>query len=157
MSKKQLNILPEQTGNVSVQSTAVATYRSVPKSKHQTVLTLGRSRHTKFYWVGKHVNTITKPSNSPTQAQPNPRKIRLKVAFWATFSHSKHFFGGLGLVLYRKQTARNLSQPNFRKHPINTINSAGIIIQTYVFLVTSKLYTYTGTEWMPCTFFYVPR
>ena len=99
MSKKQLNILPEQTGNVSVQSTAVATYRSVPKSKHQTVLTLGRSRHTKFYWVGKHVNTITKPSNSPTQAQPNPRKIRLKVAFWATFFPQQIFFRGLGLVL----------------------------------------------------------
>ena len=35
-----------------------------------------------------------KPTNSPTQGQPNPRKNRLKVGIWATFSHSKYFFVG---------------------------------------------------------------
>ena len=32
-----------------------------------------------------------KPTNSPTQGQPNPRKIRLKAAFEPTFSHSRIF------------------------------------------------------------------
>ena len=58
--------------------------------------TLGWLRFTKFCWVGNNMNIIMKPpSNSPTQGQPNPRKIRLKVAFWATFSLcSKYFFVG---------------------------------------------------------------
>ena len=38
-------------------------------------------------------NIIMKPTNSPTQGQPNPRKI--KVAFWATFfPTAKYFFVG---------------------------------------------------------------
>ena len=33
-----------------------------------------------------------KPTNTPTQGQPNPRKIRLKVAFWAPlFSTANDF------------------------------------------------------------------
>ena len=45
-------------------------------------------RYTKFCWVGKHIDIFMKPSNSPTQGQPNPRKIRLKSGLWTTFSHS---------------------------------------------------------------------
>ena len=55
-------------------------------------------RFTKLCSVEKHINIIMKPTNSPTQGQPNPRKIRfIKVAFWATFSHSKYFFVGFGI------------------------------------------------------------
>ena len=32
-----------------------------------------------------------------TDELPNPRKIRLKVAFWAAFSHSKYFFSWVGI------------------------------------------------------------
>ena len=53
-------------------------------------LIIGCLRCTKFCWVRKHINIITKPSNSPTQGQPNPIKIRLKVAFGPLFpTHSK--------------------------------------------------------------------
>ena len=64
-------------------------------------------------------------ANSPTQGQPkaNPtlEKMRVKVAFGPLFSHSKFLFRGLGLVLYRKQTTRNPTQPNnqiLRRQPI---------------------------------------
>ena len=43
-----------------------------------------------------------KPSNSATQGQPNPRKIRWNVAFGPLFP----------TALYREQTTRNLTQPN---------------------------------------------
>ena len=42
-------------------------------------------RFTKLCWVGKHINIIMKPTNSRTQGQANPRKIRLKVAAWPLF------------------------------------------------------------------------
>ena len=72
------------------------------------------SRCTKLCSVGKHTNVIMKPTNSPTQGQLNPRKIRLKVVFGPFFSTANTLFRGLALVLYRKQT-RNLTQLNPRK------------------------------------------
>ena len=60
-------------------------------------------------WVGLHINIIMKPPISPTQGQPNPRKSRLKVAFWPLFPTKKIFLRGLGLVLYRKQITKNLT------------------------------------------------
>ena len=60
---------------------------------------------------------IMKPSNSPTQGQPNPSNIRLKVAFGPLSPHSKYFFRGLGLVLYRKQTTRKLTQSHSPRTP----------------------------------------
>ena len=45
---------------------------------------LGSLRYTNFCWVGKHIN-IMKPSNSPTQGQPNQRKLGLKVVFGPLF------------------------------------------------------------------------
>ena len=74
-------------------------------------------RYTKFCWVGKHIDIFMKPSNSPTQGQPNPRKIRLKSGIWATFFPQQIIFRGLGLVLYRKQTTRNLTQSNSPQTP----------------------------------------
>ena len=82
-----------------------------------SLVAMGRLRFTKFCWGRKHVNIIMKPTNSPTQGQPNPKKIRLKVAFGPLFPTAKYFFGGLGLVLYRKQTARNQTQPNSPQTP----------------------------------------
>ena len=35
-----------------------------------------------------------KPTNSPTQGQPNPRKKQAKSGNWAIFPHSKVFFVG---------------------------------------------------------------
>ena len=60
-----------------------------------------------------------KPTDSPTQGQPNPTKIRLKVAFGPLFffsPHRQYFFVRLGWdgidVYNRKRTARNPTQPN---------------------------------------------
>ena len=49
---------------------------------------------TKFCWVWKHiVSTIMKPTHSPTQGQPNPRKMRLKVPFGPLFPTANNFSG----------------------------------------------------------------
>ena len=74
------------------------------------------SRFTNFCWVGKHVDVIMKPTNSPTQGQPNSRKKLGQT--WHLGSHffcpQQIFLRGLGSVIYRKQTTRNstlLSSP----------------------------------------------
>ena len=58
------------------------------------------------------VNLVMKPTSAPAQGQPNPRRIGFKVAFGPLFPAVNTFFRGLGLVLYRKQTTRNPTQPN---------------------------------------------
>ena len=50
--------------------------------------------HTKFCWVGKLIHVIMKPTNSPTQGKPIPRKIRSKVAFGPLFRTAFFFFVG---------------------------------------------------------------
>ena len=67
---------------------------------------LGCKTYTRYTWY----ETDELPRS---QGQPNPRKIRLKSDVWATFSHSKIVFRGLGLTLYRKQTTINPTQPTF--------------------------------------------
>ena len=52
-----------------------------------------------------------KPTNFPTQGQPDPRKNGLTLAFRSLFS-TAFYFRGLGFILHRKQTTRNLTQPN---------------------------------------------
>ena len=79
---------------------------------------IGCLRYTKLCWVAKHINIIMKPTNPPTQGQPNPWKIRLKVAFGPLFPTAKIIFRGLGLVLYRKQTTRILTQPDSAPTPL---------------------------------------
>ena len=67
-----------------------------------------------------------KPTNSPTQGQPNPRKNWLWSGIWATFSHSKCVF--VGEVWFYTGNRLQETQPKkvfFRKHPIN---SAGICL-----------------------------
>ena len=62
--------------------------------------TIGCLRHTKFCWVGKHVNIIMKPTKSPTQGQLNPRNTRLKVAFGPPFpTASMLSWVGIGYIL----------------------------------------------------------
>ena len=63
------------------------------------------------------------PNPTPTQ-----RKNRLKLAF-GPFSPWHMIFRGLGLVLYRKQTARSLTQPSSPPtaySTITTINAHGV-------------------------------
>ena len=64
---------------------------------------------------------IVKPTNSPTQGQSNPRKIRFKVTFGATFSHSKYFFVGWEWFYVGNKSTRNPNPTKFpaKKHPIS--------------------------------------
>ena len=48
---------------------------------------------------------IMKPTNSPTQGQPNLRKNRLKVAIGSLFS-TANILSWVGIGFYRKQTTR---------------------------------------------------
>ena len=57
-------------------------------------INIGCLRFTKVCWAGKHKNITIKPSNSPTQGQPNPRKISSKVAFGPTFFPQRIVFRG---------------------------------------------------------------
>ena len=59
-----------------------------------------------------------KPTNFPTQGQPNPRKIMDKGGIWATFCPRQIISHELGLILYRKHTTRN---PNPTKFSANTL------------------------------------
>ena len=64
-------------------------------------------------WVGKHVNAIMKPTNSP----PQPKKKLVQSHTWATFFHtaSKFSWVRLALVLDGKQTTRNPTQSDSRQ------------------------------------------
>ena len=59
------------------------------------------------------------------------------MVFWATFSHNKYFCRGLGLVLYRKQTTRNLPQRNFPYTPWSSF-LAFSCLEPYSFLVRAN-------------------
>ena len=73
-------------------------------------------RFTKLCWVEKHINVIMKPTNSPTQRQPNPRNIWLKVAFGPRFPTTNNF-SWVGVGLCRKQTTKNPTQSNSPRTP----------------------------------------
>ena len=60
---------------------------------------------------------IMKPTNSPTQGQPNPRKNRLRVAFRPFFPTTSNFLGvGIGFI---QETDYN--KPNPTKLSANTL------------------------------------
>ena len=61
---------------------------------------LGCLRFTKFCWVGKHVNIILKPTNSPQpKANPTQEKNGLKVAFGPRFPTANIFsWVGVGFI-----------------------------------------------------------
>ena len=50
-----------------------------------------------------YVNIIMKPTNSPTQGQPNPRKIRRKVAFGPLYPTAR-IFSWVGIVFFVDET-----------------------------------------------------
>ena len=86
--------------------TAVSTQQSAMRDKRRnktrTVATptapatptRGCLRLTTLCWVGKHMSIAMKPTNSQTQGQPDPTKIRSKVASGPLFPRSKYFFVG---------------------------------------------------------------
>ena len=78
---------------------------------------------TKFCWVGKHED-IMKPTNSPTQGHPNPRKSRLKVAFASLFPAANNF-SWVGIVFFIGNGLQETYPNQIRRvHPIdNTINN----------------------------------
>ena len=59
-----------------------------------------------------------KPMNSPAQRQPNPRNIRVKVAFRATFSPQQIVFSWVGIDIIQ-ETDYKIPNPTkiLRKHP----------------------------------------
>ena len=71
--------------------------------------------------IHSKVNIIMKPTNSPTQGQPNPRKTGSKVEFGSHFfSPQQIIFRGLGLISYRNHTTRKPNPTKFSpKHPNN--------------------------------------
>ena len=84
---------------------------SEKNAKNQGVL-----RFAKFCWVGKHINVIMKPTNSPTQ--PKKSCCRLKIAFGPLFPTANIFsWVKIGFTYGRKQTTRNRTQPNSPQTP----------------------------------------
>ena len=115
---------------------------------------LGCSRFAEFCWVGKHINITMKPTNSPIQGQPNPRKKWLKVTFGPLFPTANNF-SWVGTDFYRKQTTRNPTETNSPQTPewhtktMGTHINHGHITSTYPNLAqtmgTHKSWTYTQT------------
>ena len=82
------------------------------------VLMIGCWRYTFFCWVGKNMykyyyETAELPNPRPTQST----KTLVKSGIWANFFPQQIFFRWLGLVLYRNQTTRNLTQSNSPQRP----------------------------------------
>ena len=84
--------------------------------------TLRCLRFNQFCWVRKKKkkkNVIMKPTNSSTQRQPNPRKIRLKVGIWATFLFpTANNFSWVGIDFMWET---NYKKPNPSKFSANTV------------------------------------
>ena len=67
------------------------------------------------------VHIIAKPTNSATQGQPNPRKVRLKVAFGPLFPTATNFsWVGIGFI---EETDYEKPNPTtfLRKHPDESV------------------------------------
>ena len=67
-----------------------------------------------YFFQKYQVNIIMKPTNSPTQGQPNPRQIWVKMATGPLFFY---FFSGLGLVF----TQETDKKPNPIQLSANTL------------------------------------
>ena len=76
-----------------------------------------------MYVRGKRLQKGSTHSSSSALQQRQPKvrptqeKIGLKVAYGPRFSPQQVIFRGLGLILYRKQTTRNPTQPNSPQAP----------------------------------------
>ena len=95
---------PRSKSRLVVDSSAQGTSRrsievAFPNSSHIKRQKRSFLRFIKFCWVAKHTNIIMKPTNSPTQGQPNPRKSRLKVAIGPLFPTANNFsWVGAGFI-----------------------------------------------------------
>ena len=94
------------------------------------LIVIGCLRFTSFCWVGKLINIITKPTNSPTQ--PN-KKIGLKVVFGPLFSQRKYYF--VDWDWFIQETDR----PQYKKaNPTNL--SANILIRGTIVIRTHDMH-----------------
>ena len=82
---------------------------------------LGWLQFTKLCWAGKYIHIIMKPTNSPNQGKPNPRKNRLKVAFGPLFPTADYFFVGWNWLYIGNRLQESQPNRNLRKYPIITI------------------------------------
>ena len=83
-------------------------------------------------WVGKYINIIMKPTQLPNPRPTQPQKNQVKSGILGHFFPQQIFFRGLGLVLYRKQTTRNPTQPNSPQTPITyQVSDKGCLIYTW--------------------------
>ena len=57
-----------------------------------------------------------KPTNSPTQGEPNPRNVRLKVVFGPLFP-TANIFSWVGIGFKWEKDCQNLTQPNYPRTP----------------------------------------
>ena len=96
-STRTYNVMP--FGVVQIEPKGSLRYRNV---SHYVIAMLRCLRFAEFCWVGLEntylVDITMKPTNSPTQGQPNPRKIRSKVALGPIFLPQQIIFRGLGLI-----------------------------------------------------------
>ena len=94
-SRQQPKYLLSHYKQCSCASMVVGKYRRGFDQSQETAannqlfaFTIGCLRFTKFCWVGKHANIIMKPTNTPTQGQPNnPRTM----AFGPHFPAANNF------------------------------------------------------------------
>ena len=104
----RVQTVPHTTINKNIPGTAV--YRFDIHMRVQTVVIFpARVVCTAINSTEQYLGVCDLPNSV---GQPKPRKNRLKSGIWATFSHSKKSFRGLGLILCTKQATRNLTQPN---------------------------------------------
>ena len=84
-----VKVLTQVSLDTTPEKLFLAPLDKTPQNSYKTWSLVGCLRYTKFCWVGKNINIFMKPTNAPTQGQPNPRKIRFNSGNWVTFSHSK--------------------------------------------------------------------
>ena len=80
---------------------------------------LGCLRFTKLCWGWKTYKHYYETDELSNPRPTKPKKKKVKGGIWATlfFAHRIFFFGGLGLLLYRKQSTRIPTQPNSWQTP----------------------------------------
>ena len=71
--------------------------KSVPKAKETIRVFANMPNSVGLENIYFEVDIIMKPTNSPTQGQPNPRKSGLKSGNWATFFPPQIIFAWVGI------------------------------------------------------------
>ena len=107
-------------------------------------LSLRCSWFTKVYWVGKHINIVMKPTNSPTQGQPNPRKMKSKVAIGPLLSTANIYFEGWDWFLWET----DYKKPNPPKFSANSLILLSINNMTIAVLSKGRKITQRSASWI---------